>query len=161
MREIDIGAPIIPGVGLGGVELRTHIFDYDDLLFHARSGSQELEATIVGQYEARYTFRQAGISISVDVRNGKVFKITAYQGYQGTLFGEIRVGMRVQEALDRFPCLYYDEAFALVLCRTEKGVAVDVSEEDAPAERVPFLTIDAINVIAPEAFTPNGQHGKW
>jgi hypothetical protein len=43
------------------------------------------------------------------VTNGTIFQISALEGYEGTLLGQIRVGMTAQEALALPPHLYYPD----------------------------------------------------
>ena len=97
----------------------------------------------------------------MDVRNGKVFRITASQGYRGTLFGAITIGMKVSEAATSEPLLFYDEAEELIRCKGIEGLSIDIPAIDPALELVPDMVISAISVYASEAMTLQGQSGDW
>lgn len=156
LLESQIDAPINPNEGLGGFRLRTPIGDLQDSIMWGKVSYE-----LLSFFEARYTFDDGEIAVGVDIRNGKIFKIMAYQGYRGKLFGKIRVGMLIKEAMELEPRLYYDEAEEVIFCRDVPGLVIDVPEIDPPPELVPGMAIKAIVVNAPEAFTSAGQRGNW
>jgi hypothetical protein len=163
IHGVHIDAPILPNQALGGIELRTSLLDIQDMLLaqYVRLVSV-LDHTWYGMYhlfEARYHI--GPVSIAVDVRNGKIFKLIAHEGYQGKLFGTIAVGMRVQDALDLEPRLYFDEAEGLILCQGVDGVVIDVDEDDPDPAMVPSKFIHAISVEATEVWTRPGFEGSW
>jgi len=147
--------------GLGGLKLRTPLMDLEHLLwgFEVRRGSEEGWYELVGLYEARYDL--GPVAIGVDVRNGKVFKLIAQEGYAGKLFGTIEVGMNVGEAMSLEPRLFYDDIEEGLYVRGCAGVTLDVPEIDPPPEVVPSYPISAISVYAEEAVAPEGQSGNW
>lgn len=157
---VHLEAPIVPDEGLGGLELRTKIGDVQELFMGLglyQSGSCEL----VPPFEARYSLGKGEVQVGVDVRNGKIFKIIAGSGYQGSLFGKIFIGMEVGEAMTREPCLHYSESEEAVLYKGCPGVTLDVPEIDPSPETVPAMRISAISVYATEAFSLDGQRGRW
>lgn len=157
---IDANAPILPSAELGGVIVGSPLRDYNDLLLPlAHTG--KIGFSLRSMFEASYRLASGTVEIVVDVRNGKVFRITAHSGYHGKLFGAIHVGMPVAAAMEIEPALYYDEAEELIFCRDVPGVSLDVSEIDPPPERVKELEIIAISVFAPVIETSAGQRGDW
>ena len=147
---IDTGLPIIPDQGLGGIELRRNIEDYDRVLSEVLG---DLDWGLNFPFHAAYTLRSYSIEISVDIRNGTVSRIAALDGYHGTLFGKIGVGMSVSEALELAPDFYYDEMETIFFSEIHDGVFLDIGA-DAPLDMVPSLAIEAIWVYAPEFEVP-------
>ncbi len=147
--HLDLEAPIIPNQSLGGLTLGTHISELEDLVFGLGSW-KEGACTLISPFEARYSFGKGEIEAAVDVRNGKIFKLSAKVGYKGKLFEEIGVGMLVQQALELEPRLYYDEVEELILARGLPGLSLDIPEIDPPVEIVPGMNISAINVFVEE-----------
>lgn len=157
---ISLASPIIPNEGLGGLHLRERLADIQDL-FLGLGLYKKGECRLVAPFEARYLLGDGEIEVSVDIRNGKVFKLTAGQGYQGLLCGKVSVGMAVRDAMQREPSLRYDEAEEAILHDGCPGVLLDVPEVDPLPETVLGLTISAISVYAAEAFSAAGQKGNW
>ncbi len=158
--RLQIDAEIIPATSLGGFTLGTPVRDIQELITGLgvwKAGSYQL----VLPFEARYTFGEGTIALSVDVRNGKIFKIIAGVGYKGLLFNKIAPGILVGQAMQLEPRLYYSEAEEVILCKGISGLTLNVAEIDPPAHLVPNLAISAISVIAEEAFTASGQAGYW
>jgi hypothetical protein len=159
-RELRLDAEIVPNQSLGGLALRTKVLDVQEL-FSGLGITSRGSFTLVRPFEARYRFAEGEIEAAVDVRNGKVFKLTARSGYKGSVFGTITVGMSVAEAMSLEPRLYYDEAEELIFCRGVEGLSIDVPEIDSLPELVPGMTISAISVYAEEIGTSQGQNGEW
>lgn len=157
---ISLASPIIPDEGLGGLKVRSRLADLQDL-FLGLGLYKKGDCCLVAPFEARYRLGEGEIEVSVDVRNGKVFKLTAGPGYRGLLCGKIGVGMAAGEAMRRESGLRYDEAEEAIVFDGCPGVLLDVPKVDPPPETVPALTISAISVYAPEAFSPAGQKGNW
>lgn len=158
--SLQLNAPIIPNEELGGLKLRTKIVDVQELVTGLglyKSGSYKLTSP----FEARYTLENGEIEVAVDVRNGKIFKLIAGQGYQGLLFSKISVGLLVQDALTFEPDLYYNEAEEAILHKNCDGVVIDVPEIDPFPDLVPKLNISAISVFAVEIYKNDGQKGYW
>jgi hypothetical protein len=161
VAAVQIDAPIVPNQGLSGIALRARMADLRELLeaTYIRNLPRSDWYELASPWEARY--RLGPVEIAVDVRNGKVFKVTARSGYVGKLFGKIGVGMPVGEAMKLEPRLYYDEAEEIVLVRGCPGITIDVPEIDPDPALVPSYPIHAISAMAPEAFTADGQLGNW
>jgi hypothetical protein len=158
--DMDLTAPIIPNEGLGGIPLRAAIIDIQNIF----SGLGVLTAghfNLHSPFDARYYLGKGEIVVCVDVRNGKIFMLSACEGYKAGLWGKIFIGMKVSDALKLEPQLFYDEAEEVILCKDCPGLSIDISEIDPPVELVPELTITAINVYADEIWTSPGQKGRW
>ncbi len=151
----------MPNEGLGGLALRTPIAALWDLLHAAHmQAAGELTWTSMGHiFEARYDL--GPVTIGVDVRNGKIFKLIANDGYQGALFGSIRVGQRVADAMRLEPRLYYNDMEESLSIRNCDGVTLDVPLIDPKPAWVSSCVISAISVFAKEAFTGKGMDGEW
>jgi len=153
-------APIEPDAGLGGLTLRTPISGIGDIalaLLERYDGEWARVCEVYPLWEARYLL--GPIAVCADIRSGRIFKLIADTGYTGALFGALRVGMPVREALRLEPRLYYDEDEELLLVRDCPGVALDVRFDMAPSafiwdadssERWADGVIAAIAVFAPE-----------
>src|SRR5262252_1854549 len=96
---IALDAPISPNNGLGGLTIRTRIKDLQDL-FIGLGITKEGSFDLVSPFDARYHLQKGEVTVSVDVRNGKVFMLSACNGYMGSLFGKIFVGMKVEDAIN-------------------------------------------------------------
>jgi hypothetical protein len=155
-----LDAHITPNEGLGGLRLRTKLIEIQDLVT-PQMYTDPATYQLVSPFEARYTMANGAIEVAVDVRNGKIFKLIAREGYWGKLFGTIAVGMLAADAMQIEPGLKYDEAEETIICEGVPGLAIDVPAKDPPAELVPTMTISAINVFAVEILTANGQRGHW
>ncbi len=157
-------SPIVPDQGLGGLKLRSLLVDIQGLL-EAQYIQQLPDLPDRAWYRLEKPFeaiyRVGPVEIAVDVRNGKVFRLSAFAGYRGKLFGKIRVGMLVRDALAQDQRLYYDEAEELLLFRGVEGVSLDVPEVDPDPAEVSRFPISAISVFAREITTPEGLMGRW
>jgi hypothetical protein len=147
---IDIEAPIIPKQSLGGFKLRTHIEELEDIIF-GLGVWKEGSCKLMPPFEARYTFGKGEVEIAVDVRNGKIFRISAHTGYKGKLFNQIGIGMPVREVFELEPKLYYDEPEEMILHHDILGISLDIFDIDPPPALVPNMNIDAISVYDVEA----------
>jgi len=167
--QISIDAEIVPNESLGGLTIRAKLTDIQELITQrwvqevSQKPAEQKEAAfqMQGPFVARYLLEDRAIEVFVDVRNGKIFQLTAKSGYQGTLFGVIRVGMSVSEAMTLEPRLYYDEGQELIMCKGVNGLAIDIPDTDPPPELVPTMNIFAISVYADEIDTIHGQDGDW
>ena len=144
---VDTNLPIVPGKGLGGIELRRNIGDYDRLL---QCFPADMEWQLDFPYYAFYTL-PCSIGIGVDIRNGMVSRITALAGYRGMLEGKIHVGMRFHEAYALDPQLYYDESLHEVRSRSVPGVALLPPDSDTDPKGLPSQPIVGISIFAFES----------
>lgn len=160
--SLDLEAPILPNVGLGGIPLRERVANAQDI-FADRWGehAQLTYFALVSPFEARYDFLAGAIRAYVDVRNGKIFMLSAGEGYRGTLFDRVRVGINAGTAMNMDHRLYYDEGEATVFCRDAVGVSINLSHDDPLPEMVPALRISYINVYAEETRRLDAQNGRW
>jgi hypothetical protein len=153
--EIDISLPIVPNHGLGGMEVRKNIGEYQ-LIWNGKAvwlfSFLHREDYRLDGFNAWYRFPHFSMHVGVDVRTGKIFQIRATRGYLGSLFGKIHIGMKAQEAFELVPALYYDEMDEAIYYRShDEGVALEFAPEetDPRLDQVPSLTIEGISVFAP------------
>lgn len=150
---VDIDAPILPNHSLGGIRLRSRAVDLQEVLLCAHG------CHLATHFEARYVFEY--MSIAIDVRNGRVFKLIAGMGYRGTLFGRIRTGMSLAQAMALEPRLRYDEFEETVVCRGIEGVCLDLPRVLPSVDDAPAAPIESICVYATEILSAPGQDGKY
>ncbi|HEX8218696.1 MAG TPA: hypothetical protein VF914_05725 [Chloroflexia bacterium] len=158
--ELSLVAPIIPNEGLGGLRLRTEIRQIQDLILKQSLTRRDMYR-LAGPFVAEYKLGEGEIQVSVDVRDGRIYQLTAGEGYKGGLFSNIFVGMAVTEAMRIQPGLFYDEAESLIRYKGVGGLAIDLPEDDLPPALVPQMHIHSISVYAVEIETFAGQDGDW
>ena len=119
---IDLNAPIIPWIGLGNIKLYSTIESLRDVL--------ELESVKRFEYYkdlVRYEI-QGEVYLFFNMRNGKLFKITALENYRGALFEKIKMGMNLKDVLEIEPSFRYDD-FEEVYC-SDKGIYIETDAEN-------------------------------
>jgi hypothetical protein len=151
---------IIPGQELGGVAVGTPFVRLANTLTEARV-KNSVEYSMSTLFEASYYMRDFNVEIVVDVRNGKISRLTAREGYVGTLSNGVGVGTQVREAIRMEPRFYYDEAEELILCRGVPGIALELAAIDPYPDAVLEMPVHAISVYAAEIETVAGQQGMW
>ncbi len=72
--------PILPNRGLGGVNLRTPIAQLQDMITAAYVAHVPKNDWYGCAYPFETRYRLGAVGIAVDVRNGKVFKLSALEG---------------------------------------------------------------------------------
>ncbi len=159
--SLTADSPIVPNQGLGGLRLRSSLAEIQGLLdaHYVQQLPDRAWYRLERPFEAVY--RVGPVESAADVRNGKIFRLSAFAGYRGKLFGQIEVGMIVRDAMALDPRLYYDEAEELLLFRGAEGVSLDLPEVDPDPADVPNCPIHAISVFAREITTPDGLAGRW
>lgn len=156
----NLHADIIPNEGLSGLKLREHISILDRAILNLECSSMG-EYKLVKPYEAEYSFSEGQVKVGVDIRNGRIFKLIAAEGYKGKLFNKIYVGMTVKQLFELDSRFYYDEAKEAIFCKGIEGLLLDVQEIDPLPSKVVDMKINAISVYAKEIDTPKGQAGDW
>lgn len=142
---VDLNAPIIPWNGMGGIKLYTHISQ-----FYSVINQLDDSAILLGKSLIRYEIK-GSVILWFNLMNGKLFKITALENYRGKLFGEIRVGMHIDEVLRIEPSFVNDE-FEEVYC-SPKGVFIETD----PVEN----TVLWISVYVKELDNDDFETGNW
>ena len=159
--SIDLDAPIVPGEGLGGLRVRVPLVQVQQLLLDRLLEADGRLDWLGMTHLAEATYRLGPVAVAVDVRNGKISKLTALSGYRGQLLGKLAVDMPVARAMELEPRLYYDEAEEALLIQGCDGVLLDVPVVDPDPHTVATYRISAISVVAPEALTAEGMEGRW
>ena len=148
----DKNAPIIPAKQLGmfaiGARLPTPILSE----FIPDAGNDKT-------YSKWYRVTDNTMRLLVDGRNGKIGQLVALDGYTGTLFDEIRVGMRVDDAMKRVSSLYYKQD--ALYCRGIDGLMLELSDTDIAITQIAQATISTITIFHPHTFTLHWLHGDW
>jgi hypothetical protein len=142
---LDLNAPIIPWKGMGNVVLYTHLRD-----LHESMKKENIKAFLYDNYLVRYEILDK-IYLFFNLVNGKLFKITALENYKGKLFGDIYIGMHIDEVLKREPSFVYDD-FEEVYC-SSKGIYIETD----PVER----TVLWISIYIKELDNEDFEKGNW
>lgn len=114
---IDINAPIIPYVGIGGIKLYSKCESLENILSQDNVTSQVLNTIMI-----RYDIGDF-LELFFHSGNSKLFKITTLGEYKGKLFDKIFVGMKEEDFLQIEPNFVYDD-FEEVF-ESEKGVFIE------------------------------------
>ncbi|SFF40180.1 hypothetical protein SAMN04487969_13411 [Paenibacillus algorifonticola] len=142
---INLNAPILPWVGIGGLSLHSHISNYYPLLVN-----EDVQAKLLGKFLIRYEINES-VDLWFNLMNGKLFKITALNKYRGMLFGKIRIGMHINEVLSIEPSFEYDD-FEEVYC-SSKGIYIETNPVNE--------TVMWISVFVRESENQDFEDGNW
>lgn len=160
--ELNIDAPIIPDHSLGGLRLRMSLLDFDlQEIIRRQTQFDSTASELVLPFEVRYRLEEGIIQVGVDVRNGKIYRLSAHRGYRGLLMESIHVGMKMHDAFEALAGLYYDHVWECILHKDYPGLAIDVPKIDPQPEVLRELSISAINVYVKEIDTPAGNKGHY
>lgn len=138
--EFDPRAPIEPGMGMAGVRLRSHISEFYDVINRLSvrgngSPSAMGEAYLVWAYHIAYNI-SIGITMVFNVMNGRLYRISADERYEGSLFGGIRPGMLWADALRLEPRMRFDDDEELWRIEGVQGVSIDTDGWDTRIEAI-------------------------
>ena len=142
---IDIDAPIIPYVGIGGIKLYSELESLEDILTKDNVCAQVLNNIII-----RYDIGDF-LELFFHSGNNKLFKITTLEGYRGKLFDKITVGMKEEEFLQIEPSFIYDDFEEIF--ESEKGVFIETDPITHTAKW--------ISVFVKEIDMDNFEKGDW
>ncbi len=142
---INLEAPIIPWIGMGGIKLYSHISDLKSLL-----ESENLECFLYDKFLVRYEIK-GKIYLFFNLINGKLFKITTLEGYKGLLFDEIYVGQKTEDMLRVDTSFEYDEFEEIYV--SDKGVFVETEPETD--------TVKWISIYIKELETEEFDRALW
>lgn len=142
---INLEAPIIPWIGMGGIKLYSHISELKSLL-----ESEKVECFLYNKFLVRYEIK-GKIYMFFNLINGKLFKITTLEEYKGLLFDEIYVGQKTEEMLRVDTSFEYDEFEEVYV--SDKGVFVETEPETD--------TVKWISVYIKELETEEFDRALW
>ncbi|SHN02772.1 hypothetical protein SAMN02746066_04478 [Anaerosporobacter mobilis DSM 15930] len=142
---INLEAPIIPWIGMGGIKLYSHISELKSLL-----ESEKVECFLYDKFLVRYEIK-GKIYMFFNLINGKLFKITTLEEYKGLLFDEIYVGQKTEEMLRVDTSFEYDEFEEVYV--SDKGVFVETEPETD--------TVKWISVYIKELETEEFDRALW
>lgn len=127
---IDTMAPIIPFVGMAGIQLYDNMKNLKPILM--QEGVKEF---LFDKFLIRYEIENQ-IYLFFNLLNGKLFKITAFNEYKGSLFDKITIGINDAELLKIEPSFEYDDFEEVYV--SKKGVFI---ETDAETHNVAWISI--------------------
>ncbi|GEN35881.1 hypothetical protein [Aneurinibacillus danicus] len=142
---VQLNAPIVPWEGMGGIKLYSHISEFYGILEQSKEAPK-----LLGKFLIRYEIKDS-VDLWFNIINGKLFKITALKNYKGKLFGELCIGMHIDEVLEREPSFIYDD-FEEVYC-SPKGIYIETD----PVEH----TVLWISVYIKEIDNEDFERGNW
>lgn len=142
---IDLKAPIIPWVELGGIRLYSHLNELRSLL-----EEQKAKPHLLGKFLIRYEIEDK-IDLWFNIINGKLFKITALNTYEGKLESEICIGMKIEDVLKIDPSYIYDDFEEVYI--SPKGIYI---ETDPLSNKVKW-----ISVFVKEIDDSSFEEGRW
>lgn len=145
MTKIDLKAPIVPYLGLGGIQLYSTFDDLKELLKGENVRKRNLTRNSV-----RYDIGDS-VMLFFLLKNKKLFKITTNQEYQGKLFGLISTKTKEDEIARLEPSFSYDD-FEEVW-ESPKGVFIETDPETGTAAW--------ISVFIRELSSAEFEKGKW
>ncbi|MDY4382332.1 hypothetical protein [Pectobacterium brasiliense] len=140
---IDINAEIIPSKSLGGITLGDNIGSYEQ--FFERYVVKHVQDAL---FSVKYKIPSHYISISVDVRNGEIYKVTAHPGYQGGMQG-IYIGDSTEKIPDSF---FYDDCDEGYMDKSMDGVIIQTDIDDPLPEELIDAKVGEIAVFLPSTF---------
>jgi hypothetical protein len=142
---INLEAPIIPWIGMGGIKLYSHISELKSLL-----ESEKVECFLYDKFLVRYEIK-GKIYLFFNLINGKLFKITTLEEYKGLLFDEIYVGQKTEDMLRVDTSFEYDEFEEIYV--SDKGVFVETEPETD--------TVKWISIYIKELETEEFDRALW
>lgn len=142
---INLNVAIVPWEGLGNIKLYSTIGELKRIIENEDTRKFEYYENLV-RYEV-----PGKIYLFFNLINGKLFKITALEKYQGALFGQIRIGMHINTVLQIEPSFQYDD-FEEVYC-SPKGVYIETDAE--------YNTVQWISVFIRELEKEDFEEGSW
>ena len=144
--EIDIYADIVPGKSLGGFDISESVVKYWSLLdFYSSLGKLGCSQTSIST--VRYSFSGAPVELSVDIRTGKIYKISALVGYVGSFLKKIKVGDSINKVLDQDLGFRYEDFDMAFFSSVYPGIVLEPDIYDPLPEDMPKLNIEAITII--------------
>ena len=146
--EINIQAPIIPGVGLGGLNLLTPIADLVNLVAREReSGAITDREFHTG--ERSYGLRNGAIWVEFRQNDQRILELTADRGYGGALFDAIRIGTTIREAMALDPRIYLNDLECFFMIEGVDGVLLSIDDDDPSLDFALDMPISQITVHEP------------
>jgi len=140
-NELNLQAPILPHIGLGGIKLSAHIQNYKELISSFSwldfSTLEDQSISLFSPFHIGYELQDTLVMI-FDVLTGKLERICVKKEYKGTLFDKIQVGMPIEEAIKMESRLKYDELEEYFYI---DGVAGVVIESDASDSYIEVISI--------------------
>lgn len=144
MNKININAPIMPGEGLGGLQLNTHILQLKELiksfswLDHKTLVDKSIDtlSTFYVSYECRNTLK-----IVFDILTGNLQRIIALQNYKGSFLNELYIGKEINsiQKLD----IIYDEDEELYYVDGFDGITF---EADVTNHYITCITVYSLEI---------------
>lgn len=150
---MNLNADIIPSVSLGGFVIGRPISEYLDYLekYYLLNKLDYFQTDI---YSVQYIVTNVPVEVYVDIRDGRIYKISAVKGYKGKYADLIKVGMSAQKILELGKHFYYDECDQGIFSNEIDGIVFELNDEDPYYEEIESLNIEAITVFNPKIFKP-------
>lgn len=139
MYKINENAPIIPGVGLGELQLNSHISQYKDLIMSfSWLDSKTLEDKSIDMLSAFFVSYECKdiLRLIFDIMTGKLQRIIALQNYKGTFLNELFTGRAIGDI--KKLNIIYDEDEELYYINGVDGITF---EADVTNQYIECITV--------------------
>lgn len=141
----NLEAAIIPGVGLGGLQIGVKVKDDAKLVDALSEQSPEQRRP----HKDRWLTTPKEEMIVLLNSESRINALYACKGYKGFLFGTISVEMTYGQALELRPTLVYDECESCFRDSLVKGVMLKEEDYDFSLEEILNRPISYIIVHSP------------
>lgn len=152
---VDKNAPIVPGISLGGINLRITLKDCYDLVksfsWIDKKTYRNASVSLYSDFHIGYELQDTLVLV-FHAMNGKLMKIIAKKNYNGA-YKSVTVGMSISKARQIVKEFEYDEDEEYYYIKGVKGIVFDADACDE--------YIEAISVHIKELDEYQGDFSKW
>lgn len=129
---IDLYAPIVPFVGMGGIRLGATKEAVEEIL------EEKLQQPIM-QFDGKRSRYDLGdlMLLFFEEKTGQLIMMTTQAGYKGKLFGRFDVNSTVEELMAYDASFVFDE-FEEMCISEERGICVDAA---SPKGRTDWISV--------------------
>jgi len=153
-KVLDLKAPIVPAESLAGLRIGANIGEYEDVIRAATDWDDQQGNPVQGRqwvrawgFQISYRLPQLwyeqpkgqgqplgvdAVEVTVDVRSGEITRLSALEGYKGSLLGKINVGTT------------YGEVRSVLKDLAWSGMVVAEASESTPGVAFHFVSQDGV-----------------
>lgn len=143
---LDRNLPITES-SIGGFKLLEHINTYWDLVEKNYGRNQTKDLYRLEKYHTvRYGFEDLHVELSIDVRTGIIYRITALAGYQGKFLNNIGIGTPIPDVLSMDLGFEYRDAEDAFQTTKYYNLWLEQNISDPLPEDYPDLKIESITI---------------
>ncbi len=133
--NINLHAPIEPEIGIGNIKLLSNVIHLRDIILNSLDGiipgtNSQGDWVCDFKFPDWATFSYRGIiKVYSNIYSRLIVRIELNNGYEGTLWGKIRVGSKVSELIDLKPETTFDEELLFVGDNFNVSFSIDYENE--------------------------------